>query len=297
MAEELAEVFGKFKLSTKEHRGLKLDNEADLSMNMCKNSIIGKVIGDKVVNFVGVKNFTNLRRGFPKNMEVIELGVNIFQFTFGNRKDMDRILNSEAWIIDNQLLVVKEWFPGIEENKECFNKVGFWVQVWNLPLHWLNTRVGMKIGEVLGKAKEATIPSFGENEGRHLKFFCDRYIPTINERFGGEMEGVSKWIEFKYERCPNFCFKCGIIGHNEKDCFQVTKGMTIRISPQFGNWLKASSIKSSVKKTDHIEEPRKLEKDKGREIQGNPSTQDYSSSIQRNENPKKVEDYGESGEK
>ncbi|KAL3504445.1 hypothetical protein ACH5RR_034286 [Cinchona calisaya] len=136
----------------------------------------------------------------------------------------------------------------------------------------------MKIGGVLEEAKEVTILNFGGKEDRHLKVFS--VIDISQPLMRGlvvEMGGVSKWIEFKYERCPNFCFKYGIIGHNEKDCFQGTEGMANKISSQFGNWLKASSIKSSAKKTEHIEEPRKLERDKRREIQGFSSTQDHSS--------------------
>ncbi|KAL3504449.1 hypothetical protein ACH5RR_034290 [Cinchona calisaya] len=96
--------------------------------------------------------------------------------------------------------------------------------VWNLPLHWLNTGVGMKIGGVLGEAKEVTIPNFGGNKDRHLKVFS--VIDISQPLMRGlviEMGGVSKWVEFKYEKCPNFCFKCGIIGHNEKVAFKGLK--------------------------------------------------------------------------
>ena len=33
-----------------------------------------------------------------------------------------------------------------------------------------------------------------------------------------KLEGVNTWVEFKYERCPDFCYNCGIVGHGDKSC-------------------------------------------------------------------------------
>ena len=44
----------------------------------CSRSLVGRLIGDKVANFTGVKNFTNHVWGYPRNMVVTELGPNLF---------------------------------------------------------------------------------------------------------------------------------------------------------------------------------------------------------------------------
>ncbi|KAL6980764.1 hypothetical protein U1Q18_022402 [Sarracenia purpurea var. burkii] len=50
------------------------------------------------------------------------------------------------------------------------------------------------------------------------------------------------WVNFEYERLPLFCYRCGIIGHNEKDCFEsfteVQKPMEREY--QYDPWLRVN---------------------------------------------------------
>ncbi|KAE8771451.1 hypothetical protein D1007_56686 [Hordeum vulgare] len=57
-------------------------------------------------------------------------------------------------------------------------------------------------------------------------------------------EDDGSWCRFEYEFLPDFCYRCGIIGHGEKDCeVRVYKGDM----KQYGRWLRAdmSSRRSS----------------------------------------------------
>ena len=54
-----------------------------------------------------------------------------------------------------------------------------------------------------------------------------------------------KWVEFKYERLPIFCYLCGMIDHDERDCLQ---GFRSKETPrpeekQIGPWLRANPDK------------------------------------------------------
>ncbi|KAL3530133.1 hypothetical protein ACH5RR_009455 [Cinchona calisaya] len=107
MAEDLVEIFEKFELSGKEIGGLELgEGNAKDSVPICRRSLIRRIMGERMA-IVGVKNFCSIRWGYPKKLEIIELGVSIFQFTFGNQMDLERVLNTGPWLFDNQLLVVK----------------------------------------------------------------------------------------------------------------------------------------------------------------------------------------------
>lgn len=50
-------------------------------------------------------------------------------------------------------------------------------------------------------------------------------------------EGDNYWVTFKYERFPNFCFLCGILGH-EWNCFSSPSNT--KAHRQYGDWLRAN---------------------------------------------------------
>ena len=55
-----------------------------------------------------------------------------------------------------------------------------------------------------------------------------------------------KWVEFRYERIPIFCYSCGKVDHDERDCLQwIRSNVTLRPKEkQFGPWLCAQPEKN-----------------------------------------------------
>ena len=149
MAEDIAEILQSFTLSSKELQITDVGRE-ELSSGLkeCQSSLIGKIVGEKVANYTGVKNFVTTAWGYPKDLTVVELGPNLFQFILSKENDRDRIAKGGPWILDNQLMVVNMWYEGIEDDEKAFKLAPFWVQVWNLPIHWISKDVGKKIGSV-----------------------------------------------------------------------------------------------------------------------------------------------------
>lgn len=49
-----------------------------------------------------------------------------------------------------------------------------------------------------------------------------------------------RWIQFKYERLPNFCYRCGLFGHALRDCSE-SMGSNYQVEDDhmlYGAWLK-----------------------------------------------------------
>ena len=102
MAEELAEVFDRFDLSNRESSGISLDGvDVDIGKKECRKSLFGRIMGERITNFTGVKNFVNQVWGYPRNLVAVELGANLFQFNFSDVMDMEKILSGRPYTIDN----------------------------------------------------------------------------------------------------------------------------------------------------------------------------------------------------
>lgn len=58
------------------------------------------------------------------------------------------------------------------------------------------------------------------------------------------------WVYFKYERLPTFCYRCGILGHQDCECQQINKGCfhTVEDEFEFGPWLHFVAPKTNHKK-------------------------------------------------
>ena len=193
-----------------------------------------------------MKSFATNMWDFAKTLKVVKIGVNLFQMIFENTHDKEKVLNGRLWVFDNQPLVLP-WKESIETDERAFKKTWIWVQIWNLPIHWITKEVRRKIGGVFLSSKDVIIPKVGSNEGKHVKILVkiDLTQPLIRGTTV-KMNGIIKWIDFKYEKCSDFCYCCGIMGHSEKNC--KVRGRPIDEEAQFGAWPRASTTRSPAKK-------------------------------------------------
>ena len=241
MAEDIVDILQSFNLSNKELQVTEMGSEElSLGIKECQSSLLGKIVGEKIANYTGVKNFVTAAWGYPRDLTVAELGPNLFQFIVPKDEDRDRIAQGGPWILDNQLLVLNRWYEGIEDDEKAFNLAPLWVQVWNLPVHYISKEVGKKIGSVFHLVRDVIIPQTGGKEGRHLKLaaLVDITQPLL-QGTTIEVAGVAKWVQFKYERCPDFCYRCGRIGHSERSCGMGVSGREGKRDNQYGNWMRA----------------------------------------------------------
>lgn len=81
-----------------EGEGVELE-EVDVvfSKEECGRCLVGKIFGEKRVNFVGLRNTMNSIWTNKSPIKIHELDTNLFQFVFSNQEDMQRVVNGRVW--------------------------------------------------------------------------------------------------------------------------------------------------------------------------------------------------------
>ncbi|TXG51519.1 hypothetical protein EZV62_024043 [Acer yangbiense] len=178
------------------------------------NSLVGKVLSPKIVHRDGFKAVMKKIWQTRDGVEIETVDGNIFTFQFGNTEDKKRIISGGPWCFNDALIVMEEprGMGNVQHMK--FNKAEFWVQIHNAPLICMSEEIRRFLGCMIGEVMD----------------------------FDGDVlgDGVESVMLIKYERLPNFCFRCGLLGHTMKDCPEKPKNLENKKEEfLFGFWMHA----------------------------------------------------------
>ena len=145
------------------------------------------------------------------------------------------------WSYEKQLVLMQE-FEGELATKEIILKWSpFWIQIFNLPLKSRTKEMGWAIGSKLGEVLEVDVLETGVQWAKCL--WVRVWIDVIKRLVWGKkitIEGQSRWVNSKYERLPNFCYKCGLLSHALKDYSEgLENNNQVKVEcMQYGAWLR-----------------------------------------------------------
>ncbi|KAJ4706539.1 Zinc CCHC-type-like protein [Melia azedarach] len=181
------------------------------------------------------------------NVEIESLGSNKFVFPFFFETDRKRVLYTGPWCFDKNLIVLTEP-TGIEDlAQQSFTHVSFWIQIHNLPIMCMNRDVGTMLGQMIGEIEEV--------ESRQTKACLGKYMRVrvkiditkplkCSLRVQLEGEEQLSTLLIRYERLPNFCFHCRLIGHVQRECLQLNLNNSVHPGQEmkYKPWIRATTI-------------------------------------------------------
>ncbi|KAK9983809.1 hypothetical protein SO802_033334 [Lithocarpus litseifolius] len=77
-------------------------------------------------------------------------------FIFDNLNDVDRILQSQPWSFDKYLVMLQRYDTDVLVCDLVFKKALFWVQVHNIPVRFINTKVAEGICDIVSEVQKST---------------------------------------------------------------------------------------------------------------------------------------------
>jgi hypothetical protein len=172
---------------------------------------------------------------------------NIFLFTFEHEIDLKLAFDRRPWTLKGAHLVLKKWRPELTWQEVDFSSSTFWVQVHGLPSLWHDKanllRIGNRIGKVLDVDLVGDAPPIWHRFTR-LRIEIDISAPLISGMFLHRSDLNKLWLALKYERLPEICYNCGIIGHDSKVCnlshVMILNQFGFKFLA-FGDWLRSEN--------------------------------------------------------
>ena len=207
----------------------------------CELSLFGRLLADRNQNMRAFKSTLRSVWKMGSDLRIVDVGKNIFQFKFSSSYQLEWVERNGPWNFDNNLLLLCKWRKGLLVTNISFTHSPLWIQVWGLPFESMTEEVGKDLGSKLGKYIESDRRSWLSEQAKFLRIRVDIPIDKPLRRGGNivNMEEDKHWVTFKYERLPNFCFLCGILGHDEKHCSSSQDRS--ECSRQYGDWLRANN--------------------------------------------------------
>ena len=235
--EEILNDWKRFSLLEEENNKVTLDEEN----NDAKEEIIAaKFMTRRALNIEAIgrtlKPLWKTRNGF----EIRDVGNHILLFVFDNEIEAERIMATEPWTYDKHLIILSCYNGSCPIQNIRFHTVKFWVQLHGLRVNRLNERTAYGIGKSLGEVSRAT--QAGELiGGNFLRVRAGINVTRPLSRgcrvlLGNDCE---VWVAFMYEKLPNFCYWCGMVSHDAKECsiWLSSKGSLPLDQQGYGAWL------------------------------------------------------------
>ena len=155
MAEDVTESMVSLKLTSEEEEDIQVSDEGRMDeINSCALSLIGKFLTCKPFNRKAAKNMLQRVWVLGKELQIFEVGINLFQFKFQSEYKLDRILRGGPWTFDNQFLMLTWSRTGMSANNVVLEHASLWVQIWGVPFDMMSPNVATEVGNKMGVVED-----------------------------------------------------------------------------------------------------------------------------------------------
>ncbi|CAM8990796.1 unnamed protein product [Rhodiola kirilowii] len=158
-----------------------------------------------------------------------------------SEEEQNRVLQGGPWTLGGWAVVVEKWRNGVAPSEYCCNTIRIWVQVHNIPVEYRDGNTPMElaglVGEVVKEEKQDGNKEVARRRWDRFRVIIEVDKPILHGVVLAEEGRAPVWIEYKYERLPVFCFRCGRLSHESNHCdYEVDYPISKR---RYGKWLKA----------------------------------------------------------
>uniref|UniRef100_A0A803PG50 CCHC-type domain-containing protein n=1 Tax=Cannabis sativa TaxID=3483 RepID=A0A803PG50_CANSA len=167
-------------------------------------------------------------------------------FSFNSEQTQSRILARMPWYLSNGVLISGKMWNSSESWKNDLTVFPIWGRALGVPIDYLTGKNTLRLASRASSV--ITVQNFDVSQMVANGFFRFQVWMSINKpvcpSYLLPCSGSKKWVAFKYDELPFMCFRCGWIGHSQKDCSLDIKEITGEngtTAMAYGTWLKVEN--------------------------------------------------------
>ena len=206
--------------------------------------LLGKVLSNKIFSRAVVQEIISKAWNTIKEVEVVAIDKNIFLFTFNHEVDVRKVWDRRPWSFKGDHVILKKCDAEWSLNEVDFSVSDFWVQVHGLPLNRQDDTNLKKIGRIMGRVLEVDLAGNGWRRFVRVRVGIDINQPLRTGFPLYRKKLPALWIPFKFEKLGNFCYGCGLLGHDSRECPDGDShklGKEGEMERIYGSWLRAEN--------------------------------------------------------
>lgn len=208
-----------------------------------------KVLAHRSIDLESLKKNLRMLWKPNKGVQIFEIEEELYLVEFGDGCDKKKILEMCLWSYEKQPILLKESKDELVPKDISIWQSPFWIQIFNLPLKSRISETGQAIGSKVGEVMAVDVSESGIHWGKYLRVRVK--IDVTKKLVRGKkvmIEGGKQWwISFKYDGLPNFCYCCGLLSHDLRDCSVTSEkdNHAEQTTLQYGEWMRGEVLRRS----------------------------------------------------
>ncbi|KAK4397799.1 hypothetical protein Sango_1255400 [Sesamum angolense] len=202
--------------------------------------LVGRILSSKVYKLEFVRTTLMAAMNPVKGMDISKIGEGRLLFKFYHKLDKSRVWERRPWTFDKNLVVQSEVAEDVNPLTIPLIWSSFHDHVQRLPVRQMTREMVEAIGHRIGRYEDsADSCQFMWDSSMRLRVELDISKPLKRFRQLRTTRGEGLVVSFTYERLPNFCYLCGLLGQVDRNCVRCYEEGFVESGGelQYGEWL------------------------------------------------------------
>ncbi|KAL8462759.1 hypothetical protein ACS0TY_033689 [Phlomoides rotata] len=211
-----------------------------------QDCLIGRIImsqGDTPYSTIDLEKKLYELWHMTGNLELIPLNRGYYTIRFSFLKDRDRVFKRRNWLLQPGLFRLQNWVQDFNPNRVRTSLAQVLVRISDLPMEYWQPGILEAMASAFGNLLKIDDRTLHRRMGHYARILVEIDIKTeLIEKIMYKRAGICSFANLVFERLPEFCRGCGVVGHTTTVCTRGKKEENNRGR----NWHRSTSRNRSA---------------------------------------------------